>query len=290
MTEEYVDVIYSYMNIFLKKIVDQYRDYPNTVDMGETCTLTNKIPVWVLWWQGVENAPEVVKLCINSMKRNLPDCAKLILLDSSNYKNYIELPDIVNQRFEEGVLDIVHFTDVLRVNLLCKYGGMWLDSTYFIANKLDDDFFQKNTFFTQRYGYIEVPGGTNISKGRWATNIMYGKVDNILFHFIKDSWKFYLERHTNIWDYYLIDYIIAVGYENVPEIRKLIESCQPNNLHAGDLQSLYGNQELDLDWYHTLIGDTTFYKMTYKAPLKHATDEGVQTLYGYICEKYGIEL
>lgn len=28
-----------------------------------------KIPVWVEWWQGIEEAPELVKLCIDSLKK-----------------------------------------------------------------------------------------------------------------------------------------------------------------------------------------------------------------------------
>lgn len=28
-------------------------------------------PVWMLWWQGIEEAPEIVKICMNSVKANI---------------------------------------------------------------------------------------------------------------------------------------------------------------------------------------------------------------------------
>ena len=94
--------------------------------------------VWVCWFQGYESAPPLVKACINSMHRVMPE-KEIIILTKNNFKQYIELPDYIEKRFEKGKISMAHFSDLLRISLLAKWGGMWIDST---ALCTDEDFFR----------------------------------------------------------------------------------------------------------------------------------------------------
>ena len=60
-------------------------------------------------------------------------------LTKNNFKQYIELPDYIEKKFEKGKISMAHFSDLLRISLLAKWGGMWIDST---ALCTDEDFFR----------------------------------------------------------------------------------------------------------------------------------------------------
>ena len=47
--------------------------------------------IWVCWWQGLDNAPDIVKACIKTIKAN-SEGAEVILITDDNYKNYISFP------------------------------------------------------------------------------------------------------------------------------------------------------------------------------------------------------
>jgi len=108
----------------------------------------NKIPklIWMLWLQGEENAPYLVKKCIESWRNNNPDFT-IIVLNKETVNNYINLHDIVceNTKYIAPAL----LSDIIRINLLNKYGGFWIDSTCFcctpltnwIQNYIDTGFF-----------------------------------------------------------------------------------------------------------------------------------------------------
>ena len=90
--------------------------------------LSNK--VWVCWFQGMDQAPELVKKCFESLQRNLTD-REIILITSDNMCNYVQFPDFILDKWKNGKITHTHMTDLLRLELLIKYGGMWVDSTVF---------------------------------------------------------------------------------------------------------------------------------------------------------------
>jgi hypothetical protein len=85
--------------------------------------------IWFLWLQGLENAPLVVQKCYASWLKHNPGW-KIIFLDEANLPNYISLkPRQVTQQA---------FSDILRISLLAKYGGIWVDATCFCMQPLDE--------------------------------------------------------------------------------------------------------------------------------------------------------
>lgn len=87
---------------------------------------SNKI--WFCWLQGVEQAPVVIKACYHSILLNLPDY-KIIVIDNENWKEYVELPDYIVEKWNKKIIPPANFTDLLRLQLLIRYGGSWIDST-----------------------------------------------------------------------------------------------------------------------------------------------------------------
>ena len=48
--------------------------------------------VWFCWLQGLDNAPELVKVCLRSQQKLLTD-REIIVITLDNYTDYVQLPD-----------------------------------------------------------------------------------------------------------------------------------------------------------------------------------------------------
>lgn len=92
--------------------------------------------IWMVWLQGLESAPDIVKTCHASWVQNNPGW-EVKLLTSEDIENYV--PE-VNQLIDKNKDLIIypHIADLIRVNLLKKHGGVWADATSFCCNPLDN--------------------------------------------------------------------------------------------------------------------------------------------------------
>lgn len=93
--------------------------------------------IWQYWDSGIENAPEIVKACVNSVEKYKGSLERVIL-DDNSIKNYVTIPDYIYKLKEKGVISKAHFADILRTYLLYEYGGCWIDSTVYLTAPLPD--------------------------------------------------------------------------------------------------------------------------------------------------------
>jgi hypothetical protein len=85
--------------------------------------------IWFLWLQGIEQAPVVVQKCYASWLKHNPGW-EVIFLDENNLTDYVSLkPRQVTKQA---------LSDILRINLLAKHGGIWVDATCFCTQPLDE--------------------------------------------------------------------------------------------------------------------------------------------------------
>ena len=54
---------------------------------------------------------------------------ELVILDEKKIGEIIHLPDYIWEKRRNGIISHAHFSDLLRVSLLCEYGGIWCDAT-----------------------------------------------------------------------------------------------------------------------------------------------------------------
>jgi hypothetical protein len=113
--------------------------------------------IWFLWYQGLTDAPLVVKKCYESWQKYNPEW-EVIFLDEHNLKDYI-IPKLPAEKLNQ--LSKNHQSDLLRVELLSKYGGVWVDATCLCQVPLDDwlEEYNQAGFFafihpTRSYGWI----------------------------------------------------------------------------------------------------------------------------------------
>lgn len=87
--------------------------------------------IWIYWEQGVKSAPLIVKECINRWE-HLNAGWQIKVLDRNNISEYIEYLDLPE------TLPVRYRADMLRINLLNKYGGVWADATTYCHRSLDE--------------------------------------------------------------------------------------------------------------------------------------------------------
>ena len=78
--------------------------------------------IWICWFQGLENAPPVVKRCYESVKENLK-CYTIHFLTAENMLEYADIPEGILQKWKKGIIGNAHLSDYLRSALLNKWGG-----------------------------------------------------------------------------------------------------------------------------------------------------------------------
>tara|TARA_B110000211_G_C14089961_1_gene558495 strand:- start:5476 stop:6306 length:831 start_codon:yes stop_codon:yes gene_type:complete len=94
----------------------------------------NKI-IWSYWHQGLDGAPAVVKPCINQWVNLNPDW-ELRFIDQDSMYDFIEPLGIDKETLAKIPLAVS--SDLFKLQLLIKYGGVWVDATTFPIVPLDD--------------------------------------------------------------------------------------------------------------------------------------------------------
>lgn len=91
--------------------------------------------VWMLWLQGFERAPDIVRLCLASWKTRNPTW-RVIELSDANLSDYVDADSLASLRAVKNI-EVQKFSDLVRLYLICKHGGVWADATCFCCKPLD---------------------------------------------------------------------------------------------------------------------------------------------------------
>jgi hypothetical protein len=78
------------------------------------------------------HSPRVVDRCLSSWQRHNPDW-DIRILDITNWAKVIDMPDLHRNDIGYAAL-----SDILRINLLSRFGGIWVDATLFCCKPLDE--------------------------------------------------------------------------------------------------------------------------------------------------------
>ena len=214
-------------------------------------------PIWYFWLQGEENLPPIPKLCLQSIRKHA-NGHEVIVLTADNYKEYVNIPDILIEKYRLGRIKAAHFADILRVNLLAQQGGLWLDATMLVTRNLPQEIFEMPFFSvkTENQGYF-------VSQCRWAVFCLGTVKGNPLFVQLSSLFEQYLMATDLFVDYFLFDNFIDMLYKRYPVIKTQIDNLPMNNPRVHDMAPLLCNKVLDKQ-YEDLVKDTYLFKLSYK--------------------------
>ncbi len=276
----YIHTIEASVDKFLADLVAQYQ----TVEQTEPVQHGGKLPIWCCWWQGEEQMPELVKMCHARLKQVIPaDRAELHLITIHNYREYVELPEHIVDKFERKIITMTTMSDVLRFALLEKYGGYWLDATVFFTDQIPEEYFSGN-FYCQRMASDPQKVRREACRGNWCGFSMTGPKNNVVFRFMNEAFSRWWAHYDTIIDYVLIDYMLWTGFKGVPAIHDTIDRVPDNNQDIFEMYQVL-NQPYSPELWERLTKRNVMHKLTYKMDLQKTTEAGEQTLYGYLWDQ-----
>ncbi len=247
------------LEYFEKRFGEFYKNYDYHQPLKENDPqLRNRI--WICWWQGEENAPPVVKRCIESIRRSAGSHT-VTLITEENFREYADIPDWVYEKFQKGIITRTNLSDLLRLSLLAQHGGMWLDTTFFCtADCCLDDYFQHPLWSIKRPDYLHC----SIASGYFAGYSLMSSYENrYAFSVIRDFFLKYWEQSDKLIDYLLVDYMIVLAQKHDERINELFRRIVPNNSNCDELFKELGNEFTKEGW-ERLQEATCLYKLSWK--------------------------
>ena len=233
---------------------------------------SNKI--WICWFQGIENAPELVKACYNSVVKNYND-KEIIVLTEENYKQYVDIPEYILKKWEKGYITFAHFSDILRIELLSKYGGLWLDSTIFTTKRSELVFNENIELFVYKQVDLDRKNPLSIVASSW---LMYSNKNNNIINLTKKLLHEYWKNYNHIINYNLIHLFFTLSTEVYKDEWNKVPTF--NNISPHILQFEL-NDDFEEVRFNQIRGMSDFHKLNWRIK-----SENKNSYYNYIVDNY----
>ena len=221
--------------------------------------------IWICWFQGMDNAPDLVKKCYQSVIKNNPD-KKVIVITEKNISDYVTFPEYIVTKWKQGVITHTHMTDLLRLELLITYGGLWLDATVLCTGTAPEYFFDSDLFFFQT-----LKPGRDGHASYISSWLMEAKTNNKILMATKELCYEYWKTNNTMWDYFLLHDFMSIVLEKYEEDWKKIiprDNATPHIL----LLRLF--DQYDEKMWATIKSQTQFHKLTYKFSEEKQKEQG----------------
>lgn len=273
------------INQYADKKIRQYDILPvNKELVGE------KI-IWQYWGQGLNNLPEMVEICFASVD-NHADNYQVIRITDDNLSDYIKFPKFVDEKRKNGVFRPVFFSDLLRVALLSAYGGVWLDASILLTDKLPEEYKNCNFFM-----YSRDPNSLNKEWGKddthfyfnWRedfkvkhlSSIMFSKPKSLIAGTLVDLLLYYWRNEGKI-EYYFFFQVMINELKKSKAISfdfPVVDDTLPHLLQF-KMKKQFNESE-----FREIISQTSIHKLTIHEAFREHCFAG-QTYYGYLKSKY----
>ncbi|MCK5677486.1 MAG: sulfotransferase family 2 domain-containing protein, partial [Flavobacteriaceae bacterium] len=242
--------------------------------------------IYILWLQGFDNAPTLVKKCLESWVQKNPTW-DIILLDESSLKKYINIDTYLDSK----TISKASLSDIIRISLLNKYGGLWVDATTYCSRPLDDWLgrYIINGFFAFNFEkHLDIIPDRPI-----ASWFLYGEKDNYIINqwyekameycqktvmiglnppsSTKERWIRKETEEHYFWFHYLFDDLCKLNvtfknlWENIPKSSEKGPHFIQNN---GMLEVLSENVRMHID-----LKKSPLYKLSYRYDKKKYNEQ-----------------
>lgn len=261
--------------------------------------------IWWCWLQGIENAPSIVKACFNSLMREfkgssvqevqgLSDGYEIKVIDAENWKEYVELPDYIVKKWEKKQIPPALFSDLLRLELLIKYGGTWIDSTVLCTGFKEFEslssssgsssspsvqefkrYFDADLFLFQYTKQGSIP----VSISNWFISTYS---NNEVLIVLRDMLYAYWKDYDCVLDYYIFHLFFAMISKEYPEQITAMPYGQSQNSLV--LLHHWGEKFEQKKW-DKLTSQVCFHKLAFR--VGEDVQNNKENYYNYILTEYG---
>lgn len=225
---------------------------------------------WICWLQGIENAPQIVKDCYASVCYWMKDW-KITVITADNMNEYVQFPDYVIDKWKRGIISNAHLSDLLRLELLIRYGGLWIDSTTYMTGSLPDYIIDSN-LFVYRNGWMDME---MINMGNW---LMFSKYtnDRILLETQQLLYR-YWKKYNYVKNYFVFHIFFRMVTDENPKLWEQVPAINHIDSHLL-MQEL--PKQYDENRCQQILQLTPIHKLTYKVKTPNgATAEKLSVLF-----------
>lgn len=237
----------------------------------ENQTVPPKI-IWWCWLQGEENISELSKICLSSLKKKFSDY-EINIITNDNLKTYIDIPKVILKKYHAGIIASAHFSDIIRLLLLKKYGGLWVDASVFCSSNKAKEIIESSQLFMYQNGLLD--GNRDIKVSNWLIScekrnpIISDSAELLCDYWIKHSYD------VNYFVTHLLMTMVIDKYKDQWNEIPAFNNVSPH-LMVKEL-----NNKFDSKRFEQLNEMSSFHKLN-----NHVTYEDNGTLYGYLKKQY----
>jgi glycosyltransferase involved in cell wall biosynthesis len=217
--EKYLPLLETRITEILTPFLDKQTDFSE-------CPIEKN--VFVFWWDGFDNAPVVVKKCLESIIKAHSDC-RIIQITKHNYKDYTDIDPLIVSDYLAGKISVQTFSDILRFNLLKNNGGVWIDATI---------------YFEKEYNLIEKLSNKSIESVSFSSTEDFLKYKNMVC-----SWSgyFFASRKNSVFtqamDTIFREYYLKYKTYNIYFfIDAALMICKINGIDGNALNKIHRNR------------------------------------------------
>jgi hypothetical protein len=173
--------------------------------------------IWMYWEQGWHDAPEIVARCADSWARHNPEW-EIRRLDRDGVRAYADVDEIVRGK----TMSVQAFSDVLRLALLERHGGVWVDANTVCRKPLDHWLppLMQSGFFA-----FAKPRPDRLIATWFLASEPRGRIIGAWFELVRRYWSVVSEADVYLWCHYLFSYacrtndVFAAGWAATPHVR-----------------------------------------------------------------------
>ena len=199
------DMKANYKNfIFFSALKQNYKTFLKNYKPQAVLTHEYSNKIWWCWLQGEENAPDLCRSCLKSVREYCPE-HEIIVITENNYSAYVSFPDFIIEKYQKGLISKTHFSDLLRLQLLVTHGGTWIDSTCYLTEK-PDYIFDNPLFVFQN----KERGDNSIASSSW---LISSEKNNSILVLTRDMIFNWWKNHNHLYHYFLVHFFFTIACE-----------------------------------------------------------------------------
>lgn len=266
--------VLDYLKTSCSSVIDSFRT------VSDEKIEISKHYIWVMWWQGEENAPDLVKLCIKSMREN-SNGAEIVVINQDNFREWVDIPDYIIEKHKLGYISFAQLSDIMRIFLISKHGGLWLDATIYVSQPIPASIFS-SSFYSLHTELKQTPF---VQNDRVHCFVLGGNPGSKIIRFERAFLSSYWKNHDVIVDYYLLDYSIMLAYWTFPDVHAVIDSLEYTSEGLYQLVGIL-DDTYDPGKLNQILSENIFSKLVWNQ--NHKIDNAMpETNYIHLLKKNG---
>jgi hypothetical protein len=230
--------------LYYKKLKKKYFDKAIAEPIWEKLPKAkNSSTIWFCWLQGLDQAPELVKRCYESLLNNFPD-KEIVVIDEGNLFEYANLPDYIIDKWRKGIIGAAHFSDLVRLSILTERGGCWIDATVLCTDGKLIRMMEEEPLFMFSFYYF----GFNPEIMELNNWFIYSCTNNNILCLIQKLLYLYWKENNRAVDYFIFHIFttMAVRYYNEEYKRMPIISQVDSHILATYIFDDYNQEKYDI--------------------------------------------